>query len=90
METSIEKLREADWDKLEKDVVGRIRMLRGLVMKGGEGETWDKIANDLILPNIGLLAGFCANVEIEEEGPKAGFVEPKDLNPDDLRPETNL
>lgn len=67
MTTNMETLRGADWDQLERDVVERIRLLGAVAKKGGDGEEWDKIANDLIIPNIGLLAQFCSNVEIAED-----------------------
>jgi len=70
--TNMEILRKADWGQLERDVVERIRILRATAEKGGEGEVWDQIANDLIVPNIALLAQFCSNVEIKEEEGSGG------------------
>jgi hypothetical protein len=63
--TKMETLKNADWDKLEKDVVDRIRMLRALVVKTDSDPVNDAIASDLILPNITLLAEFCENIDIE-------------------------
>lgn len=68
--TNIEILRAADWDRMERDVVERIRMLKAMVMKLEPSELNDKIADELIAPNCALLAEFCSNVKIEdlEEG----------------------
>lgn len=63
--TKMETLKNADWDKLENDVVVRIRMLRALVGKTDADAVNDAIASDLILPNITLLAEFCENIDIE-------------------------
>lgn len=63
--TKMETLKNADWDKLENDVVARIRMLRALVDKTDADAVNDAIASDLILPNITLLAEFCENIDIE-------------------------
>ena len=62
------QLRQADWDGLERDVVMRIRVLRGITEKlTGDLRATDLIARDLIEPNVALLARFCINVEIEDE-----------------------
>lgn len=66
MKTSIEQLRKANWDALEHDVVTRIRLLRAMVDKLDTNELHDKVANDLILPNVSLLARFCSAVQIDE------------------------
>ena len=60
-----------DWEGLESDVILRIRMLRIVCANINEpAETRDRIWNDLVLPNLRLLAAFCAAVEIdiEDEG----------------------
>ena len=64
--TNMEKLRTADWDQLERDVVFRIRLLRATCEKLEPGAVSDKIAQDIFLPALGLLAEFCACVEIGE------------------------
>jgi hypothetical protein len=65
MITSIEELRGADWDQLEADVVARIRALRAICTTIKPGELSDKMANDLILPNLKLLAAFCEAMKVK-------------------------
>lgn len=67
MKTSIKQLRLANWDVLEASVVDRIRILKDLVFNLEFTPASDKIANELILPNMGLLSEFITNIEIEEE-----------------------
>jgi len=68
MKTTIKTLKNADWDRLERDVVARIRMLR--LASGGMEDDWlsDKIAQDLFYPCLQLLAEFCTAVEIKIDG----------------------
>ncbi len=63
-ETSLAQLAQADWPGLEQDVVLRIRLLRLAAGNLPRGQVGDKIANDLILPNLRLLGAFVANVDI--------------------------
>lgn len=71
--TSIETLAKADWDALEQDVVLRIRLLKGMceqMFQDATSErmpTLDKMANELVLPNVRLLSEFCINVSLEDE-----------------------
>jgi hypothetical protein len=44
-------------------------MLKSLARNLTKNKLADKIASELILPNIRLLAQFCENVEIEDGGP---------------------
>ncbi len=66
--TSIEQLRKADWDQLQRDVATRISLLRATVNRIDADAAGDAIARDLILPNVRLLAEFCENVDID--GPR--------------------
>lgn len=66
--TKMETLKNADWSQLEEDVVTRIRFLRSFVEKTDADAVNDAIASDLILPNLALLAEFCENIDIKEEG----------------------
>ena len=64
IKTDMATLKAADWDKITKEVNERIAMLRATCeMKPSPAA--DKIANDLILPNIMLLGEFITNIEIE-------------------------
>ena len=63
--TSIEQLRKADWDQLQRDVATRISLLRATVNRIDADAAGDAIARDLILPNVRLLAEFCENVDID-------------------------
>ena len=65
MTTNMQTLKDADWDTLERDVMLRIRLLRKVAEKLDGNALSDKIANELILPNLKLLAAFCASVEVE-------------------------
>ena len=62
--TTIEQLRKADWDRLQRDVATRINLLRATVNRIDSDDAGNAIARDLILPNITLLAEFCENVDI--------------------------
>lgn len=59
-----------NWAKLEADVLARIRALAAIADGlDAPAELRAKIREDLILPNVRLLAAFCANVQIDEEEP---------------------
>jgi len=55
-----------DWAKLERDVVDRIRILSAFDGAEMPEEVRAKIWNDVVMPNLRLLAEFCANVRIGE------------------------
>lgn len=67
VKTNMEQLAKADWAHLEQDVVAKIRMLQTICAKLPQDELSDKIANELILPALQLLAEFCACVEVTDE-----------------------
>ena len=57
-----------DWEGLERDVILCIRMLRIVWASMDEtAETRERLRHDLVLPNLRLLAAFCAAVEIDME-----------------------
>lgn len=59
---------QPDWARLESDVVERIRALAVIFREASDmpPELKEKTWNELALPNLRLLAEFCANVTIEE------------------------
>ena len=65
--TNIATLRNARWDVLEEEVVFRIRLLKGIAENLEPSPMNDAIAQNLILPAMGLLAEFCQSVAISEE-----------------------
>lgn len=66
-DTTMKIARNANWDQMEQDVVERIRYLKLICQKLDAGKPLnDAIANDLIMPNIRLLAEFCESVKCEE------------------------
>ena len=67
MKTSIEKLASADWERIEQDVVSRLRLIKAMCQGIERDELSDKIANDIVLPALSLIAEFCACVEVFEE-----------------------
>lgn len=67
MKTDLKTLRDANWDQLEGDVVQKIRILKAAATHLEDGFIGDKIANDLILPNLQLLAEFCGGVTEADE-----------------------
>lgn len=70
MKTDLETLRNADWKRLERDVVLRIRVLASAARRldaRSAGAIGEAIANDLILPNLLLLGRFCAAIGIEKD-----------------------
>ena len=76
-QTTMEGLAAANWEDVERDVVMRIRLLRDTAHKMGRlnhpafHDTTDKVANELLLPNIELLAKFCTNIAVEPPDPEA-------------------
>jgi hypothetical protein len=66
--TSIEMLSNADWDRLETDVVTRIRVLKAAAQGLERNPLSDRIAQDLFLPCLRMLAGFCESVDIKGDG----------------------
>lgn len=65
-EIDMDDLARADWPQLEEDVTARIHLLAGMAALHAKSALMDKIANDLILPNLRLLAQFCENIEIKD------------------------
>lgn len=65
--TAIATLRNARWDQLEQEVVFRIRLLKGIAENLEPSPFNDAIAQDLIMPAMGLLAEFCQSVAISED-----------------------
>lgn len=62
-----------DWDRIESDVVTRIRALRAILEHWDACEVpvigpWlkDKVISDLVVPNLELLATFCLAVKIKD------------------------
>jgi hypothetical protein len=60
-----------DWQKLEHEVVKRIRMLAATATKLDAPEEWRrKIFDDLVMPNVMLLVQFIEcieEVDVDEE-----------------------
>lgn len=50
------------WDAVEEEVVRKFRYLKMLLTATPEPMR-EKIMEDLIVPNITLLANFCSNIE---------------------------
>ncbi|MCC7407380.1 MAG: hypothetical protein IT442_04870 [Phycisphaeraceae bacterium] len=72
--TTVTTLKNADWDRLEKNVTRKIGLLRATVAALPEDETGNKIARDIYLPLVRLLANFCASIDEEvpqDDGPAA-------------------
>jgi len=67
MKTSIAALKKADWDRMESDVVTRIRLLKTAVQGMQASPLNDKIAEDLFLPCLQLLGDFCGAFDITEQ-----------------------
>jgi hypothetical protein len=67
MKTDIETLRKASWDKMEAQVVDRIRLLKAMAQNIVKNELSDQIANDLVLPALSLLGEFCETVKPDRE-----------------------
>jgi hypothetical protein len=57
-----------EWSRLECEVSERIRALSAATSDkfNAPAELREKIYNDLVLPNVRLLAEFCLNVQIDE------------------------
>ncbi len=66
LNTSALRLQQADWDRLEADVVTGIRALRAIVARlEPDKPLTESMAKNLIMPNLELLAEFCNNVSVE-------------------------
>lgn len=58
-----------DWGRLESEVVERIRALSAATSDhlNAPSDLRDRIWNDLVVPNVRLLAEFCTNVTFDGE-----------------------
>lgn len=65
--TDLTQIKQADWQKVEDEVVEKIRALRDICQQSKPSPLMDKIANEMILPCVALLGQFCVSVKIEEE-----------------------
>ena len=54
-----------NWDGVEQEVVRKFRYLRHF-LKAAPEPLRKKVMEDLIAPNVKLLAEFCANIEESE------------------------
>lgn len=59
-----------DFDGLEREVVGKLRLLRAAVGAEMDADARRLIVRDLVLPAAELLARFCACVNVEGEVPE--------------------
>lgn len=74
---TVKTVKNADWDRLEKDVASKIKLLRATVAALPEDEVGNKIAHDIYLPLVKLLANFCASIDEEvqqEDAPSSDAV----------------
>lgn len=67
VETTLQRLKDCDWDRIENDVVERLRMLRAVVQKTACNPITERIANDLFAPALRKLGEFCTMIRVEEE-----------------------
>ncbi|MEI6177661.1 MAG: hypothetical protein WCS43_12275, partial [Verrucomicrobiota bacterium] len=72
--TTIETLRNADWDKLHDDVSLRIGLIQQAVCQLEPNAINDKIANELLLPAIRLLADFILRIHIAQDQESPGSI----------------
>lgn len=59
----------ADWDRVEREVVEKIRLLKATVKGLEPGPLSDKICSELMLPAMAHIAAFCHCVSIEDTDP---------------------
>jgi len=64
--TNMATLKAANWEQLELDVLVRIRLLRETVQGLDANKVTDRVAEDLVLPAVRLLAAFCECVEVQD------------------------
>lgn len=82
--TNITTLQAADWDKLHDDVSERIQLIEQAVKKLKPNPLHDKIANELFMPALKLLADFITRIQIERD-PDNGQVHMSILAPESER-----
>lgn len=78
MNNSAGTLANADWDNIESELLFKFRCLRQLSQHLHQihpESVADKIANDLVLPCLELIADFCACVEITNNSKEATNVD---------------
>lgn len=56
----------ADWDRVERETVEKIRLLKAAVQGLEPGPLADKVCTELIMPCLRILAEFNQAVKIEE------------------------
>lgn len=64
--TNIQQLRKADWERVEQEVVSKLRLLRGMVDKLPDDASSNRLAHDLILPALEHIGAFCTSIQVEE------------------------
>lgn len=67
MKTNQKTMAAADWDKVERETISKIRILKAVVQEMETGPLSDKICNDLVLPALATLGSFNSMVEIHED-----------------------
>jgi len=65
--TDIATLKKADWNKVEDEVVEKIRLLKAACLHLESNPLNDKIAEDIFLPALALLGDFCTRITLESD-----------------------
>jgi hypothetical protein len=63
--TSMETLKNANWNDVIQEVTTKLRYMQACAEKLPPGIEANRIANDLFLPNLALIAEFCDNIIVE-------------------------
>jgi len=71
MRTDQKTMAAADWDKIERETVEKIRLLKAAVQGLESGPLTEKVCAELILPALAILAEFnqCVTVDDSEAPP---------------------
>jgi hypothetical protein len=83
--TNIATMQAADWDKLHDDVSERIQLIEQAIKKLEPNPLNDKIANELFMPALRLLADFCSRIEIERDPADPAHISMNVLAPESER-----
>lgn len=57
----------ADWEKVERETVEKIRLLKAMVQGLEPGPLTDKVCAELVMPAMAHLAAFNLAVQVEDD-----------------------
>jgi len=66
MTTDQKTMAAADWDKIERETVEKIRLLKAAVQGLEPGPVTDQVCAELVMPCLAILAQFNMAVQVDD------------------------